>query len=284
MVAVATCLTAAIAFGQTLPPPTSSDLGNEITVLVHWDGSKGPSGVNGPGGDPFENKGSFFAGTVSRPRSDVEFHDLEVAYDDHEYPLRLRVHPHTSKLQVTVALERPKSCADVFLRKLEKPTLTQTASVKAAFTLGYMIDGRAGENSCEQWPLRAARARFDRYHNAMERSTTLAIPDAVKAALRAAARTASERTKVAQIIADGEAAEKQRFASALQTTVLAALKLGDVTAAYQASALLLETSRTEEFSSAVASQITTKALEKQTADLGERANVAERQTEIPPQQ
>lgn len=283
MVAVATCLTAAIAFGQSLPPPTPSGLGNEITVLVHWDGAKGPSGVNGPGGDPFENKGSFFAGTVSRPRSDVEFHDLEVAYDDHEYPLRLRVHPQTSKLQVTVALERPKSCADVFLRKLEKPTLTQTASVKAAFTLGYLIDGRAGENSCEQWPLRAARARFDRYHNAMERSTTLAIPDAVKAALRTAARTTSERTKVAQIIADGEAAEKQRFASALQNTVLAALKSGDVTAAYQASALLLETSRTEEFSSAIASQITTKALEKQTADLGERADVAERQAETPPQ-
>lgn len=246
---------------------------SEIPVFVRWEDGPGPSRVNGPGGEPFEKHGSFFAGTVARPRSDLQFHDLEVAYADRDYPLRLRVHPQTDRVQVTVGLDRPRSCADVFLRKLEKPTLTATASVKAAFTLGYMIDGRAGENSCEDWPLRAAKARFDRYHNAMERSTTLAIPDGVKAAFRLAASSESERKRVAQIIAEGELAEKQRFASTLQHAVLGELKEGNVTAAFEASALLLETSKKEEYSSAVASQITPEALEKQTADLAERAGV-----------
>lgn len=249
--------------------------GDDVGVIIRWLGQNSPTGVNGPDGDAYDKTATQISGKVVRPRSGVQLYDLEVTYDNHQYPLRLRVHPETTKVQLTVALDKPRSCADLYLKRLEQPTLTQTESIKAAFTLGYMIDGRSGENSCDLWPFRAAKARFERYQNAVERSNHLAIPDGVKDALRAVARSGAERRKVAELIAIGERAERLKLASSLQQKVLASLKSGDVAAAYRSSSLLLETSRQPEYSAAVASQITEEALVKQTSDLGERAGISE---------
>lgn len=274
-------MVAAVSAGHQLRAQTSAAGASRIAVVVRWSGGPAPSGINGPAGEEFEKQGSLFVGSVSRPASGVTMHDLEVVYGDQAYPLRLRVHPQTEKVQVAAAIEQPKSCANVYLRRLEKQTLTQVSSVKAALTLGYMIDGRSGANSCDQWPLRAARARFERYQNAMERSNYLVIPEAVKAALRTAATSELERSQVAQVIASAEKAERQRLAIALQSSVLAELKIGDVSAAFRSSSLLLETSKKPEFASAVATQIDPEILEKQTVDLGIRAGVTEPSTDVP---
>ena len=274
-------LAGAASFGQVAATPNAADRG-DVPVLIYWDGAESPSGVNGPHGERFDKKGSSYEGTVARPNSTVEFADLEVAYGGHGYPVRVRVNPQSRPVPVTVALNHPKSCADVYLKKLEITTSTPIESIRAAFTLGYMIDGRAGENSCEGRQLRSAKARFERYQNAMERSETLAIPDSVKEALRKVARTDRELREVDQIIAIGEAAEKRKVASSLQRAVLASVKTGDISAAFLASTLLNERSKTQEYSAAVASQITPEALEKQTLDLGLRVEAAERRTETPP--
>lgn len=271
------------ASGQNQPAPA-----NEIEVVVRWDGTQGPSGVNGPASEPFERKGSTFVGSVPRPQSGVRFHDVEVIYRSEAYPLRVRVHPHTDRVQVPIAIDYPKSCADVHLKRLEKWTPTQIASIKAAFTLGYLIDGRAGENSCEEWPLRAAKARFERYQNAVERSNALAIPEGIKEALRRSARSESERSIVAQTIAGGEAAERQALANALQRAVHTELKAGDVVGAFENSALLLATAKMPEFTSAVSSAISLEALARQTNDLGAQAGLPTEQIEaaseeVPPE-
>lgn len=261
------------AFWQVSAHSQSPAAAEDVGVIIRWLGQVSPTGVNGPDGGAYNKTATQISGTVTRPRSGVQLYDLEVTYEDHQYPLRLRVHPETSKVQLTVARDKPKSCADVYLKRLEQPTLTQTESIKAAFTLGYMIDGRSGENSCDLWPFRAAKARFERYQNAVERSNHLAIPEGVKDALRATARSNAERKKVAGVIAIGERAERQKLASSLQQKVLASLKSGDVAAAYRSSSLLLETAKQPEYAAAVASQITEEALIKQTTDLGERAGV-----------
>lgn len=279
---ITAAVAAMLSASHGLHAQTSPLGGDRIAVVVRWSGGPTPSGINGPIGDEFEKQGSQFVGSVSRPVSGVTMHDLEVVYGDQAYPLRLRIHPQTEKVQVAAAIEQPKSCANVYLRRLEKPTLTQISSVKAALTLGYMIDGRTGANSCDQWPLRAARARFERYQNAMERSIYLVIPEAVKDALRATATTEGERNQVSRVIAEGEKVERQRLAIALQNSVLAELKSGDVTAAFRSSSLLLETSRKPEFASAVATQIDPVILEKQTVDLGIRSGVTEPSTDVPP--
>ena len=246
----------------------------DTPISVRWDGNPGPTGVNGPDGRPFDPGLALYSGVLRRPDRSVRVDDLEVDYDGHEYPLSVRLEPQTQGVQVRVSIDHPKSCADVYLRPLEVPTTTATASVRAAFTLDYMIDGRAGENSCDPWQFRAAKARFFRYQNAMERSEVLAIPESVKASLRGVAGTDSEHVQAEQIIAAAEAEEKQKVAIVLQNRVLAELKAGDVASAHNASALLLETSKQPAFASAVASQIDAKALEKQTSDLAERvANI-----------
>jgi hypothetical protein len=269
----ATVVTGAVTTGADraeAQPPSGS---TRIPVIVRWSGPQPPGGINGPAGEAFTKETAQFTGTLPRPTSDVRKHDLEVVYEGREYPLRVRVHPQTERVEITVAMDRPKSCANVYLRPLEKPTLTQVSSVRAALTLSYMIDGRTGENSCDQWPLRAARARFERYQNAMERSSYLVIPEAVKDALRATATTDGERRQVAMVIANGEKVERERLAMVLQNSVLAQLKSGDVTAAFSSSELLLEKSAQPEFASAIASQIDPEVLRKQTADLGIQAGV-----------
>ena len=264
---------------QNAPASGSREM---IPIIVRWEGNINPNGVNGPDGGPFARDGAMFVGMLPRPKNGVRLQDSEITFDNQEYPLRVRTYPHSEKVQVTVALDHPKSCADVYLKRLEQPTLTQTTSIKAAFTVGYMIDGRSGENSCETWPLRAAKARFERYQNAMERSAYLVIPEAVKDALRAAATTDSDRRKVAQLLAQGDFSERQRLAGSLQNDVLAKVKSGDVDAAFASSSLLLETSKQFDYSSAVASQITLDALAKQTSDLSERASAASSSVEAAP--
>jgi hypothetical protein len=136
-----------------------------------------------------------------------------------------------------------------------------------------MIDGRSGANSCDDWPLRAAKARFDRYYNAMERSTYLVIPEGVKSALKAAATNDVERRRVDRMIAEADGAERRRLASSLQRDVLTAVRSGDTFAAYQTSALLSETASKPEYSGSVASEISPAALDKQTEDLRIQAGV-----------
>jgi hypothetical protein len=262
-----------LAAGQTDPAAsqTSAASARPVTIILRSEGADRPTSVIGPNGAPFENKGGYFQTLVIPPRSGLSEYDVEVNFGFGSYPLRIRLHPLSTDIQATVAIQRPRSCAEVYLKPLEKPALTPTAALRAAFTLSYLIDGRSGPNSCDRWPLRAAKARFDRYYNAMERSGFLVIPDGVKDALRTAASSERERKIVDQLIANSELAEKQRFAVSLQRSVFASIASGHLADAHATSAMLLETARQPEFAAAIASQISPEALEKQTSDLGERA-------------
>jgi hypothetical protein len=239
-----------------------------IKVVIRWTGQTAPTAVNVPNGAPFTKQSDHFEGALARPNSGVKFQDLDVNFGDESYPLRLRVYPALDDVDITVALEPVKSCADVYLRQLEKPTLTEIASVRAAFTLNNLV-GRVGQNSCSLWPLRAEKARYDRYYNAMERSDVLVIPEAVKAAYLSAAGPASGQ--VQQVIASGDEAEQRRYARSVQRVVIEAAKQGDYSTAARASSDLLDASRQPEYSSAVAKEIRPAVLSKQTTDLSIRA-------------
>ena len=251
--------------GSTAPARGSVD------VVVRWQGGNAPSMVNEASGPPFDKSPDSFKGSVAAPPAGVRFDDLDVNFEDQSYPLRLRLHPGLERVDVTVAVDRPKSCANVFLKALEKPTLTEIASIRAAFTLNELI-GRSGQNSCDKWPLRAEKARYDRYYNAMERSEVLVIPESVKSAYLSAARSETDRAGIQQIIAGGEEAERQKYAIALQRRVLTAKRNGDFNQAFQASAQLLSASRDPKYSAAIAKQIDPAVLQKQTTDLGTLAN------------
>lgn len=275
-------LASSIGFANPAASQPTPAAAKPVSVILRSDGSDRPVSVVGPNGAPFENKGTYFQASVIPPGSGLAEYDIEVNFGFGSYPLRIRLHPLSTDVQATVAIDRPRSCADVYLKPLEKPALTPTASLRAAFTLSYLIDGRSGPNSCDRWPLRAAKARFNRYYNAMERSGFLLIPDGVKDALRMAATSDRDRRAVDQLIADSELAEKQRLAVSLQRSVLASVAIGDFTAAHASSEMLLETAQQPAFAAAITSQISRAALEKQTNDLGERA-ATENEGMAPPQ-
>lgn len=242
-----------------------------VNITVRPAGSLQPTSVDGPTGTPMQKTGTQFRASIPAPQSDILFYDVSVNYDFGSYPLRIRIHPLSEDVQVVVSIEKPKSCADVYLKPLEKPTMTTPSSVRAAFMLGFLIDGRAGPNSCEHWEYRASKARFDRYYNAMERSGFLLIPDGVKEALKQAAKTQNDRRNAEGLIAKSNLAEKQRLAILLQSTVVGAAARQNFAKAHTASQVLLETAAKPEFAAAVASQIDPSVLRKQTQDLAERA-------------
>jgi hypothetical protein len=243
-----------------------------VHVVIRWTGHNAPTMVNRPNGAPFAKQQSYFEGSLPLPASGVAFQDLDVNFGDESYPLRLRLYASLQDVDLTVAVDEPKSCADVFLKRLEKPTLTEIASIRAAFTLNRLI-GRAGENSCDHWPLRAEKARYDRYYNAMERSEVLVIPDAVKASYLDAAGPGTVRDNVEKVIEAGDEAERRRYAVSVQRIVLAATEQRNWNAAYEASAELLQSSQQPELAAPIAKEISVSALAKQTTDLAIRAGV-----------
>jgi hypothetical protein len=249
--------------------------GNRIIVTIRSDGPNKPASIDGPNGIPLEDKGTHFQAPLTLPAAGQAFFELVVNYGFGSFPLRLRLHPQSTDMQVTIGVDRPKSCADVYLKPLEKPTLTPNASIRAAFTLGYLIDGRSGPDSCDFWPFRAARARFDRYYNAMERSGFMVIPDGVKDALRSAAANDGDRRAVDKLIARSETAETQRLAVTLQRNVLEAIADRDFVTAHATSEVLLEAADEPDLADAVTSQISREVIEKQTRDLAERASTDE---------
>jgi hypothetical protein len=269
LLAFAAAATAPLPAQQNVPP-------GMVHVVIRWSGQNAPTMVNRPNGAPFAKQQSYFEGTLPLPVSGVAFQDLDVNFGDESYPLRLRLYPSLQDVDLAVAFDQLKSCADVYLKRLEKPTLTEIASVRAAFTLNQLI-GRAGENSCDRWPLRAEKARYDRYYNAMERSDVLVIPDAVKSSYLNAAGTGAARDNVEKVIAAGDEAEHRRYAVSVQRVVLAATQQRNWSVAYKASAELLQSSQQPQLAAPIAKEIDAGALAKQTTDLAIRAGV-----ELPP--
>lgn len=100
---------------------------------------------------------------------------------------------------------------------------------------------------------------------------SLVIPEVVKSAYRATARSEPERRSVERLIARGDEAEDRQYASIVQNKVLAAVRSDNVFAALAASEELLGAARSSDLSAAVAKEITFEALKKQTSDLAERA-------------
>ena len=244
-----------------------------VHVVIRWSGQDGPTMVNRPNGAPFAKQQRYFEGTLPLPVSGVGFQDLDVNFGNESYPLRLRLHPSLKDFDLTVAFDQLKSCANVYLKRLEKPTLTEIASVRTAFTLNQLI-GRTGENSCDRWPLRAEKARYDRYYNAMERSDVLVIPDAIKSSYLNAAGTGGARDNIERVIAAGNEVEHRRYAVSVQRVVLAASERRNWSVAYKASAELLQSSHQPQLATPIAKEIDAGALAKQTADLAVRAGVA----------
>lgn len=251
-----------------------------VHVVIRWSGQNAPTMVNRPNGAPFAKQQTYFEGALPLPASGVAFEDLDVNFGNESYPLRLRLYPSLQDVDLTVAFDQLKSCADVYLKRLEKPTLTEIASVRAAFTLNQLI-GRAGENSCDRWPLRAEKARYDRYYNAMERSDVLVIPDAIKSSYLNAAGTGATRDNVEKVIAAGDEAEHRRYAVSVQRVVLAATEQHNWSVAYKASAELLQSSQQPQLAAPIAKEIEAGALAKQTTDLAIRAGVAPPQAHEP---
>ena len=174
---------------------------------------------------------------------------------------------NSPKIDIAIGRGKPKSCAEGYISPLEKPSDTKTGAIRAAFTLNYML-ARSGDDSCEFWPARAAKARFDRYCNMMTLSLLLTVPDTVRDSYLREAKNSPTATSAIKQCSD---TATQRLAIQLQNDVLLAQRNGDALDAFTASQILVATANESEWKGGISSQIREDVLIKQTAYLRDKA-------------
>lgn len=208
-----------VALFAVWPAASQSVAQGTIPVILSIEGELSPDRAKGPDGTPFVERVGFLEGSVPRPASGAKYYNLEVVYDDHSYPLTIRVNRATSEVRIPISIERPKSCSDFYLEKRERISSTQSNALRDALTLGFMIETRSGTDSCDARLYRAARARFDRYYDAMVASDFIVIPKSIEEALLASARIGGHLTQAQVRIERGRSEGSKRYAVVIQRNI-----------------------------------------------------------------
>lgn len=267
------------AYLTAAPPSLSAQNGSPepIKVEILAEGDFSPNRVKGHDGARFSQNGKVFSGSVPRPRDRVKVYDLEVVYDEQSLPLTIRVNQETGTVRIPVAIERPPSCANIHLQRRERTSTTVSTAVKHALTLGFMIDSRSGTNSCDYTRFRAAKARHDRYYNAMTYSDYLVIPSAIEDALLESAKNPSQVRRAHANISNGQSQGRVRYAIVTQGNVTNSISNQD---ALTQSTLLQDALEDPEYAADVQKVISADVIERQVLDFQERVEIEEAAAEF----
>jgi hypothetical protein len=253
------------------PTAIAQTPGGPVTVTFGWPATDRPQQIILPNeGTQLALAGVEQASTqLTRPAVGERRYAVEVLYaDGTSYPLELRLLPISRPATIQLSRNRPDSCPNNNLLPFEAHTANTISSIRAAFSVQFMLSRATEANSCASWPLRAQKARHDRYCHMMAASEILVVPEAVRAQFRS---DAQGRTAYLQAIDKCERDELARKAGVLQATVTADAKPNPLNA-YIASAALSEEAAMAEADPAVDarivySQITQPALVIQTRDM-----------------
>ncbi len=240
-----------------------------IKVEFYVEGEFVPDRVKGHDGARFEPTGGVFSGTVPRPSAQVTQYDLEVVYDEQSLPITIRVNKATEIVRIPIAIEKPPSCSNFHLQRRERPSTTVSTAIKQALTLGFMIDSRSGSNSCDYTAYRAAKARHDRYYNAMTYSDFLVIPSAIEDALLASAKKPTQLRRATADVERGRSQGRVRYAIVTQSNVTSALSNDEK---LTQSILLQDALNDPEYSPDVQSVISAEVIERQVNDFQVRVD------------
>lgn len=255
---------------MTPPPGASAQTpGGPIDISFGWSAADPPQKIVLPNeGKQIAVAGMDQASTpLMRPTIGERRYAVEVLYvDGTSYPLELRLLPISRPAVIQLSRNRPDSCSNNNLRPYETPTAGTLRSIRAAFSVQFMLLRETEANSCTLWPLRAQKARHDRYCNMMTASELLVVPESIRSQFRADARG---NAAMLRAIADCEHQEGLRKTIVIQA---AATDTANPLDAYIASAVLSEEAVMAEAdpgvdAEIVYSQISRPALEQQTSDL-----------------
>lgn len=249
--------------------------GGLVEVTFGWPAADAPQQILLPNEGTRLAAGSAMQAStqLTRPAAGERRYAVEILYPDGtSYPLELRLLPISRPVTVQLSRTRPDSCSNLNLRPFEAPTVSTIGSIRAAFSVQFMLSRETEANSCASWPLRAQKALHDRYCNMMTLSEVLVVPRSIRDQFRTAA---AGRAVFLNAITACEREEVRRKTIVLQAA--ATDKKADPRDAYIASAALSNEAAMAEADDAVDSelvysQIARPALEEQTRDLREAAS------------
>lgn len=236
--------------------------GGPVKISFMWNDDDPPKQIVLPNdGESFVRTGTQASATLTRPVVGERRYVVEILYvDGTSYPLELRMLPVSRPATIMLSRKRPASCSNNNLSPLEAATTETASSIRAAFSVQYLLSRETEANSCAPWPLRAKKARHDRYCNMMTSSEVLVVPRVVRTQFREEARG---NPAFLRAIDNCEREEALRRTIVMQ---MAAVNSGNALDAYTASAVLRQEANADA-ADVVYSQISQKALDKQTDDL-----------------
>lgn len=252
------------------PAAQAQAAGGPVEIAFGWPAGDRPQQILLPNdGEHPVMEANRASVTLTRPAAGERRYAVEILYGDGtSYPLELRLLAVSRPATIQLSRVRRDSCSNNNLKPFEAPTAGTVSSIRAAFSVQFLLSRGTEDNSCASWPLRAKKARHDRYCNMMTSSEVLVVPAAIRAQFR---DDAAGNAAIIQDIEKCELAEGRRKTIVLQQAAIAETRSGNALEAYVASAALSEEASAANADDLVYSQISQTALERQTSDLRLRA-------------
>ncbi|MFT5329202.1 MAG: hypothetical protein ACI9TB_001513 [Parasphingorhabdus sp.] len=242
----------------------------KIPIEISWIGSESPESIEIVGVGKLTKSAAqkTFAGMIADLPAAVKFFDIDVQYIEDTYPLTVRVLPTTKIVSFTLSREKPESCSDPYVKRIERSTTSKTQALNRALTAGYMLSRPGPNNICRTHKKRAIRARYERYVNLATYSSIFSVPKTIKTEFLIAYNN-SDYAK--NRIKKYDKSEYEREVITLQSAALQAGKTDNGLAADATQLIIARAATSPDIKAAYFSKIDQSVVEKQLTDFKARA-------------